>query len=230
MRTDLDDHVGFRQIDGDVADLGQEDRVHDGIKAELRQNRLPFRFLRRAVNRRSFQRLGVPQQREDVVAEDDDLVAALFVILHQKLAPLELDRVQHVQQLPSPGKPRRRAALLLRRPRRHQSPADATARVVGLGVVGLVVVVVAGLVVVVSRLPLLLRRRLFFFGRRRRGRGEEVGGDEAAAGAQIFAVEGGGHFAPDLDTLNVRQVPRLREVHPVRFIEFGADEEVEVGN
>jgi len=47
---------------------------------------------------------------------------------------------------------------------------------------------------------------------------------------QVFTVKLGSHVAPYFCTLNFCDVSILGEVHPVRFVEFGSDQEVQIVN
>lgn len=47
---------------------------------------------------------------------------------------------------------------------------------------------------------------------------------------QVFSIEFGSHVAPDFGTLHFGDMAVLGEIHPVRFVEFGSDQEIEIVN
>ena len=98
MRRDLDDDVGVGQVDRGVAHLGDEDGVVLGARLELLEDAYPLRLRRRPVNEGPPELDRVLFEREDIVGEDDDLVAASLVEAHQVLARSELVRVHRVEQ------------------------------------------------------------------------------------------------------------------------------------
>mmetsp|Transcript_8973 Transcript_8973/g.22243 ORF Transcript_8973/g.22243 Transcript_8973/m.22243 type:complete len:315 (+) Transcript_8973:112-1056(+) len=98
VRRDLDDHVGVGQVDRGVAHLGDEDGVVLGACLELLEHAQPLRLRGGPVDERPAELDRVLLEREDVVGEDDHLVAARLVEAHEVLARAELVRVHRVEQ------------------------------------------------------------------------------------------------------------------------------------
>eukprot|EP00966_Prymnesium_polylepis_P060129 1394914-Prymnesium_polylepis.2 len=72
--------------------LGDEDGVVLAAALEALEQVGPLVVARRAIDHRPLKTARILLQREDVVGEDDDLVAALLMRAHQVLARAELRR------------------------------------------------------------------------------------------------------------------------------------------
>lgn len=98
VRRDLDEAGRLGQIDRRVADLGQEDGVDDRVVLEVLQDAHALDLWRTAVDVRLAELDGVRLERIHIVGKDDDLVAAILVVLDEVLRRLELGGVHAVQQ------------------------------------------------------------------------------------------------------------------------------------
>ena len=99
MRGDLYEDVGLRNVDGVVADLGEEDRVQGRVGLEAGQHARALRVGRPPVDEGPAQADRVLAQGEDVVRENNDLVPPhALVVVDQQGARPELGRVHHVEQ------------------------------------------------------------------------------------------------------------------------------------
>lgn len=80
VRRDLDDHVHVGQVDGAVADLGDEERVHARVVLERVERQQTLGFGGFPENEGLFEQHGILFERVDVVREDEDFVPALFCV------------------------------------------------------------------------------------------------------------------------------------------------------
>lgn len=81
MRRDLDETCGFGEVERGVADFGEEDRVDLVVELEVGKNLETLGLRSLAVDEGLLEFQCVSFQRVDVVREDDDFVAALFVVV-----------------------------------------------------------------------------------------------------------------------------------------------------
>mmetsp|Transcript_22115 Transcript_22115/g.47725 ORF Transcript_22115/g.47725 Transcript_22115/m.47725 type:complete len:340 (-) Transcript_22115:1298-2317(-) len=98
VRGDLDDYVRLGQVDGGVPNLRNEYGVDLVPHSELAEIIETFLLARRSVDEWAAKLDCILLEREDVIGEDDDLVAAPLVVAHQKLARAELARVHRIEQ------------------------------------------------------------------------------------------------------------------------------------
>mmetsp|Transcript_81210 Transcript_81210/g.263009 ORF Transcript_81210/g.263009 Transcript_81210/m.263009 type:complete len:546 (+) Transcript_81210:510-2147(+) len=110
MRGDLDDDAGRGDVDGVVPDLGEEDGVAEGALLEGAEDLHALPHVDLAADVVAPQALGKLLEDEDVVAEDNGLVAPVLVEADEVLADLELVRVA------GPEGPAERGVPLVRGP------------------------------------------------------------------------------------------------------------------
>lgn len=121
----LDNHIGLGDIDGVIPHFREENSVQVIAVLELFQDHGPLGVGRSAIYKRSPEVPPILSERKYIVRENDNLDArakwqmsmsendnkmrrvhygylvapCLFMIIHQKLAHLELVRIHHVQHL-----------------------------------------------------------------------------------------------------------------------------------
>ena len=103
MTADLNNHIGFRDVQGGVADLTEAKTAMLPRGLESGQKLTSVVLLGASVDIRDRalgggESFAVQHQRGHVVTEDDNLVATVGVIVHEPLARTELAGVERVQQ------------------------------------------------------------------------------------------------------------------------------------
>lgn len=89
MRRDLDEASCLREVERGVTDLGEKNRVDLVVELEVGEDLETFGLRRLSVDEGLFEFQCVGFQRVDIIREDDDFIAALFVVVNKELASLK---------------------------------------------------------------------------------------------------------------------------------------------
>ena len=99
LRGDLNKHVGVGQVEARVRHLRHEYGANQRVVLEVAQDLQSLRLRSRPVDEWLVEAQSKVAQREDVVAEHDDLVVAALVVPNQVLTGAELVRIHHAEKL-----------------------------------------------------------------------------------------------------------------------------------
>ena len=97
VRRDLNETCSFREIERSITNFGEEERVDVFVVLKIFKDTETFVLCCATENEGFVQFLGIHVESVDVIREDDNFVAALFVVVDEELTGLKLLRVHGVE-------------------------------------------------------------------------------------------------------------------------------------